>query len=385
MRAVGKIRATLIELFKRQTPYREQDKVFWNGEQNNYPEEIERVVLNSPTGARAFQMFTKFIFGNGISEAENKELRGGNLLSEVAKNVVDDVALQNGAFIHVAYGIDTETGDFIPVLPKSLNYEMCRISNSDDDDNAGMILHKHFNKFDVNVPRKQKNREKWYYPFSKKQSVIKAQINKDAKEAGYEGEDWTEKLQYYRGQVMYLNLTPKFRYAISKFDSVFNDLDTENRISIYTNSMTRKGFMGKTAILTKGLDTEQAEDVKEQIAEWLGSENASTVFHLDVEQAENLSDVLHIEQVQSQFNDKQFEFSDKRLRRNILGAANNLPQELAFSDNGSMFDSGEKYTQLKEFYWEQCEWERQKIEEAFWKMGFSFNFLKFDQNGNSTE
>ena len=83
-----------------------------------------------------------------------------------------------------------------------------------------------------------------------------------------------------------------------------------------------------------------------------------------------------------------FEVIRKSLRISILGSANNLPQELAFADNGSMFDSGEKYTALKQFYWEQCEWERQKIEEAFWKLGYNFNFLPINEdleNGNITQ
>ena len=66
------------------------------------------------------------------------------------------------------------------------------------------------------------------------------------KKGGYKGEDWAGKLQYYRGQVfLYVNLTPKFRYAISKFDSVYNDLDTEYRVGVYTNTMTRGGSWGR--------------------------------------------------------------------------------------------------------------------------------------------
>ena len=388
-----KVRANLIELWKKVTPYKESEKVFWNGEKNDYPSEIERVVSNSPTGARAFQMYAKFIFGSGISESQNREFKNASLLSEVAKDVVDDVAMQNGSFIHVAYGIDTdgENVKFIPVLPKSLSYDMCRISNTDDEDNPGKILYKHFNKFNPDIPRKEKDREKWYYPFKNDQDVVKAQIKADAKKAGYEGEDWTEMIQYYRGQVMYLNLTPKFRYAVSKFDSVFNDLDTEFRISVYTNNMTREGFLGKLCVLTKGLDEEAAYAVKEDIANWLGAENSGSVYHMDVEQAESLQDVLHIEQIKSQFDDKQFDLTDKRMRRNILGAANNLPEGLAFADSGALFaGSGESYKQMKQFYWEQCEWERQKIEEAFWKMGFDFNFQSLIQetpasDGNITE
>ena len=151
------------------------------------------------------------------------------------------------------------------------------------------------------------------------------------------------------------------------------------------------GFLRKLCVLTKELDEEAAYAVKEDIANWLGAENSGSVYHMDVEQAESLQDVLHIEQIKSQFDDKQFDLTDKRMRRNILGAANNLPEGLAFADSGALFaGSGESYKQMKQFYWEQCEWERQKIEEAFWKMGFDFNFQSLIQetpasDGNITE
>lgn len=377
------VRANLIELWKKITPYRTNEKIYWNGEQNDYPETMERVVSNSPTGSRAKEMFTKFIYGNGIESSLNPKFTNGQLLSEIAKDVIDDVVVQNGAFIHTSYGIEVDKNGeivFLPKQPKSINYNKCRISNEDDEGHEGMILYKNFNKNDTSLTQKEKKYEKKYYPFNPKQSVVKAQINADAKKAGYEGEEWSEKIKHYRGQVMYLNLTPKYRYAISKFDSVYNDLDTEYRIALYCNTMTRGGFLGKTAILTQGLDEETAKNLKDDISKWLGAEGSSGVYHLDVEQASDLNNVLKIMQVPSQFDHKQFEAIQTALRRNILGSANNLPEGLAFADQTALFaGSGESYLQMKQFYWEQCEWERQKIEDAFWKLGFSFNFLPINE------
>lgn len=384
-----KVRATLIELWKKITPFKEQDKVFWNGENNDYSEEIERALNNSPSGSRAVEMFSKFIYGSGIDEKLNPKFEDGTLLSEVAKDVIDDVVKQNGAFIHVSYGIDvnetTKEIIFLPKQPKSLIYHNCRVSSQDDERHEGMILYKIFNKNEESVTKKEKKSKKKYYPFNTNQEVIKAQINADAKEAGYTDDNWSEKIKHYRGQVMYLNLTPKFRYAISKFDSVFNDLDTEYRIGVYFNSSTRGGFLGKLAVLTQGLDEEVSENIKEDMQNWLGAEGSSDIYHLDVESIDNLDNVLKIINVPSQFNDKQFSVVQPSIRRNILGAANNLPEGLAFANEGTLFaGSGESYIQMKNFYWEQCEWERQKIEDAFWKMGFIFNFKPFinESNGN---
>lgn len=381
-----KVRATLIELWKKITPFKEREKVYWNGENNDYSEEMERVVSNSPTGSRAREMFSKFIFGSGIANDLNIKFDNGVLLAEIAKDVIDDVVVQNAAFIHTTFGIElNEEGEmiFLPKQPKSLNYHRCRISDDDDDGNEGTILYKIYNKKDASITKKEKDIEKRYYPFNPKQSVVKAQITADAIKAGYEGEDWSEKIKHYKGQVMYLNLTPKNRYAVSKFDSVFNDLDTEYRISVYFNTSTRGGFLGKLAVLTQGLDEEKAEDIKKDIAGWLGAEGSSDIYHLDVESIESLDNVLKIINVPSQFNDKQFAVVKPDIRRNILGAANNLPEGLAFANENTLFaGSGESYVQMKDFYWEQCEWERQKVEDAFWKLGFTFNFLPFKKESN---
>ena len=384
-----KVRATLIELWKKVTPFKTQENVFWNGENNAYSEEMELALGNSPTGARAKEMFSKFIYGKGILNDLNPKFSNGVLLSEVAKDVVDDVVVQNGAFIHTTYGVEVSSTDdviFLPKQPKSLDYNKCRISNEDDDENKGMILYKNFNKLDTTLTAKQKKQSKRYYPFNPNQSVVMAQINADAKEAGYEGEVWNEKIKYYKGQVMYLNLTPKYRYAISKFDSVFNELDTEFRISLYFNTATKEGFLGKTAVLTQGLDDAASKQVKEDIAQWLGAGGNGGIYHLDVEQIESIENVLKIIQVPSQFDDKQFSVVMPNLRRNILGAANNLPEGLAFADTTSLFGgTGEQYKQMKLFYWEQCEWERQKIEEAFEKFGFYFSFLDMEDIAVETE
>jgi hypothetical protein len=153
-----KVRATLIELWKKVTPFKEQEKVFYNGENNMYSEEMELTIGNSPTGSRAREMFSKFIYGKGIADDLNPKFDNGVLLSEVAKDVVDDVVNQNGAFIHTSYKVTVVDDEvlFIPGQPKSLDYNKCRISKEDDDGNKGMILYKNYNKLDSSLTRQEK-------------------------------------------------------------------------------------------------------------------------------------------------------------------------------------------------------------------------------------
>src|SRR5690606_3105150 len=123
----------------------------------------------------AKEMFSKFVFGKGLSEGEDVLLDSGAYLSEVAKDVVDDVVVQNGAFIHTTYGLDVDPeGDviFLPKTPKSLDYNKCRISQEDDDGNKGMILYKNYNKNDRTLTKKEKDYKRKYYPFNPKQAVV---------------------------------------------------------------------------------------------------------------------------------------------------------------------------------------------------------------------
>lgn len=361
-------RAGLLELWNRVIKVDVKENVYLNGENNLYPNEIERVVLNSPTARRASNMLAKFIAGSGITLRDGStdmlvNRRKGLYLTDIIKRSAEDIAVQDGAFIRVGYVFNDQTNELEPRPIEVLNYTRCRISKEDDDDNPGKIIYKDFEEKKSMFRKGAK--QKWFYPFNPDQNVVLAQMQNDTPDKPID-----EQIKNYRGQVMYLNLTPKFTYASSKFESVYNDCDTEYRMSLYSNAITREGFLGKVAVLTQGLDDEQAKQVDEDLQMWLGAENASHLFRLDLENADDLDKVLKIITVESQYDDDQFVNLDKRIRRNILGAANNIPEQMVNSTEGAMFgSSGDAYRELKEFYSEQTEGERRALERAFRQMG----------------
>ena len=364
------IRTQLVELWSRLTPYKKSDQVFSNGENNQYPNEIEAVVMNSPTASRAKKIFSKYIFGGGLA-AENPEL------SKTVKAVCNDVALQYGSWIHVSYKIDPASGNIVPAGVKSLNYLNCRIDKPDDNDNSGRIRYKDFSK------GKYQSKWHWYYPFSNDQNVIKAQILADGKLAKKTSDiSIIEALPYYRGQVYYLNLTPEYTYAISPFDPVYNDCDTEYRMSLYSNTMTREGFLGKMAVILNNLDEETSSDVKRDIQNWLGADKSGGAYVLEMVGAGDLENIMKIVNVPSQYNDDMFVNTEKRIRRNILGAANNVPEGLIFSnESGGLFAAGgEQFREMKRFYSEQTRGERDEVEAAFKEIGFPIKLIPLGQN-----
>lgn len=365
-----KIRATLIELWDRFTHYDEVDEIYHNGLNNLYPNEIERVVQNSPTGSKASNIMSKYLVGKGLT---NDPVLNGTLLSETTKDVSDDISMQYGSFVHVTYGMKIVGSDFTfePIGIKCLDYTKCRKQKNDDDGNRGIIMYKNFEAIKSWYTKNED--ETFYYPYSNDQNVIREQIKRDSEERLKQNPDmnWVEMLAQFRGQVYYLNLTPRYEYAVSLFNSVYNDADTEYRMSLYSNSISRLGFLGKIAILTSGLDEETSNTIKDDVKGWLGAENASTTYFLEIEDTEDLEKNFKIINVPSQYDEAQFRDTKENVRINILGAINNIPSALAYGRDNALFgNSGELILQMKLFYQEQTSWERKKIEEMYSMFGW---------------
>ena len=161
---------------------------------------------------------------------------------------------------------------------------------------------------------------------------------------------------------------------------MYNDLDTEFRISTYNNTQTRKGFLGKT-LITKYEDADgddADEEFDEELKTWLGSENSSTVFVVTVPQSVtvDLDKAFVVNQLKPQFDDKLFDSTIKNIRQNIMGAFNNIPEALVFAGSGALFGtSADTYNEMKKFYWEQNEYERSQLEQTLRLFGFDVNIL----------
>lgn len=368
--AKNKVRAKLIELYTRYIKFDDKLDVYLNGDDNQYPMEIRRVISNSPTAKRSANMMSKYIAGAGVTDDGVVNSRQQLKKSGLVKQIADDIAEQYGAWIHVGYQVN-ENGKLRPSNPRVLDYCKCRIGKEDGEDNKGRVYVDEYSTDKKELIKKKKQKEKtWYYPFNKDQNVVIAQIKKDAEDAGKVSDKLEDLLPHYKGQVYYLNLTPKFNYAVSLFDSVYNDSDTEYRMGLYSNSEARTGFLGKLAVITQGLDEDDSDTVDEDVQNWLGAENSANVWRLNVAETDDISKILRIEQIKSQYDEKQFTETKKDARINIMGAANNIPESLVLNSSGLFGQSGEAYIQAKEFYTEQTDWERSEVERTMDLLGF---------------
>lgn len=379
---IGNIRSTIRELWSRKIEVNKSKDglVYFNGENNLYPNEIERVVGNSPTASRAAKIMGKYIAGRGLRNNSQDIIvntRKNYKLSNITALAGQEVAVFGGAYFHVGFGFDDDTTNGVRFKQKSLDildYTKCRIAKEDDDNNAGKIYYKDFS-IDFSFWNKTSNGVKWFYPYNPNQEVIKAQVEADhLLKGGSATDELIDKLKNYRGQVYYWNLTPRYKYALAPVDSVYNDADSENRISTYTNGEVRSGFLGKTAVITSGLDDKDIEQIDKDISTWLGAgaDDTNSLWRLNIGRVDDIDKVVKILQVKPQYDEKTFQETKKDLRANILGAYNSIPEILVLSSNGALFGpSGETYEQAKLFYCEQTEDER-------WKLNETINYLGFD-------
>ena len=383
---VKKIRATLVEMYHRIIPMNtdKDGKVYWNGEDNMYPYEIETVISNSPTAVRASKIFGNYISGKGLTNEVQDIIvnpKKNYKLSRIGYIIAQNYAKQGGAWIHVGYGL---TDDFLSVKPKTLDildYPKCRYKKEDDDGNKGMIVYSDFKEKKTWLGFKKK-KEKEFYPFNPNPDIVIEQIKSDYLEKNPDAviteKTLQEMLPYYRGQVFYDNLTPEYKYALSPFDAVYNHCDTEYRLGLYTNEQWRSGMLGKKAVITSGLDEETSKNIEKDIAEWLGAGNSSGIYHLDVVSVEDITKVLHIIDVKAQFDEKIFSETKKWLETAILGQANNLPTVLFQASDGALFGaSGDLYMQAKLFYTEQTDNERWHLSETLTYLGFPCEIKPF--------
>ena len=331
---VGKYRAKFIELFRRVIPLAENkdESIYYNGENNLYPNEIELAILNSPSGKSASKVFAKYISGKGVENDFIVNPEKNYNLSKIVRMSAVDVSRQNGTFFHI--GQRLENAVLKPTIDV-LEYTKSRIGKEDDND----YISKYWLK-DCSIEKKsylnnkKKDESYWYYAFNNDPEVIKEQIFNDYVDAGGEDAeaDLATMLPYYRGQVYYMNLTPEFKYALSPFDACYNDLDSEYRIAMFTNRNVRTGFLGKTYVVTSGLDTEDEKAVNEDIAKWLGSENIGGTYHLSLEAGVEVEKVFKVGQIKAEYDDKLFSETKTTLRDNIYSQANNVPAQFVKAD-----------------------------------------------------
>ncbi len=360
-------KATIIEIYKKLTTYDKKLGVIVNGVDNQYPERVDRFINNSVTAKTCAKIMKSYLRGKGWGEVNDKKLVNENTtLQKFTEQVCNSASKQRGFYVHVSYN-----ANFVPSAYNVLPYTSCRLGKKDDDKYNGKIGVS--DKWgDDNV----KNTDVSFYDvFNPDKAIVSAQINK------VKGDTFTEKVEGYKGQILYVNFDDEYIYALSQADAVLKDCDSEAQASVYKNRFLRKGYMGQKMIVTKPLvgsledyDNNhalhsQAENERDafqgSIKDCIGADNNGGVLTLEMQfEDDNIDEMIKVIDIDSNITDDAFKHTEESVFNNILMSFNSLPSGLVRPVNTLFGQSSAAIEQMQRVYQENTSPERDTIEQT---------------------
>lgn len=354
------IKTTLLSIYKKIVEWDKKLEVYTNGEDNAYPERMERFRNNSVTASMASTVMIQYLLGKGFGVIDNKQI-GALKLKDIADDIARDIVDNRGVFIHVNYDANYDISEW-----KVLPFTKCRIGEKDSTDYNGKILV--YSNWSESKIKKEK--VSIIDVFNPNKETVAYQIEK----AGG--------IDNYKGQVLYYNMDNQFYYPLSRIDAVSYECDNEYQASLYKNELLRRGFFGKTLVVTRPLIQDayyedlseegmkrlsrlksERQNFKDGIKKFIGAGEVGGVMHMEVDFAgENLNDAIIFKNIESNINPDLFRFTEDSAVTKILMAYNNLPVALVKSPDSSMLgNSGQALLTAKETYWENTTKERELL------------------------
>ncbi|MEW5675563.1 hypothetical protein ABGT15_04560 [Flavobacterium enshiense] len=334
------------------------------GDDNAYPSLVKSIIGSSVTAKQCVDINSKYIYGKGFEFAKDNApivSKKGLNINQLLRVTSREFSEQNNIFLHVNYNalFEVISVDLIPCTDG-------RIGKTDSTNYAGKYVV--YNNWDKSKSKKvNKDEYTLIDRFNPNQTVIEAQVEA----AG----GWNK----YKGQILHLTADFSDTYSLSDVDCVMSDADSQNQSGIFKNGGLRKGFFGAKLFITKPFDDEdQRDDFVKTIEDLKGAEDSAGVLLLESKsETDNLLEQLRIENIDSNIDDKKFEYTDRSTKENIIDAFD-IPSILVNNSDNSIFgNSGELLKEAKLTHWEKKEEERNIIVDAF-KLIFS----KFHQTIN---
>lgn len=342
------------------------------GENNDYPQIIERLINGSVTSKSVANIYSRFLIGQGFKNKEintiviGRDNRGKDVtVLEMLRLVANEVSFNNGFYIHCNLRLDRKIEN-----TKLVPFKNCRFASVDDDGYTAKIgVYDNWNKDE----KFKKEDIVFFNVFNLKDTVFADQVNK----AG--------DIKKYKGQIYFDFLDNQFLYPLSPFDPVYMDADTEFQIELFKNRQIRNGFFDKVVFRVAESDNEdEAEELVDGIKSFMGADG-ETVIVLTDEVDENgeikKNGTFVIDKIENNVNDKLFENWEKGLSNNIRKSNKAIPAILIDYEESKLgTTSGEAIIQATNFYNSMTQDDRAKISQAFKNIYSNFSNEKLANN-----
>lgn len=332
------------------------------GENNDYPQIVEKLILGSVDACAIANMYASFITGNGFKAPINdivvgKDGRGNSItVRSLLRAFAHSAKMYNGGYFHINYTLKDINNPRIASI-KPIPFKNCRLGIPDDVKYSGKVaVYENWAK-DPKV-KFDKTKVRFYPVFSDSDEVFKAQVKE------------VNGIDKHKGQVYFLFLDDNYFYPLSPFDPVLLDCDTQAEISRFKNNQIRNGFTDKTIVRIAGTD-DAVEILNKEVVNMMGSRgnNCMTIRdELDTTTgriAKDGGDIV-VEKIPTNINDKLFESWEASLANNLRKANGACPKILIDYDSSNLgTTSGEAITQAVNFYNAKTQSDRDMISQMF--------------------
>jgi hypothetical protein len=337
------------------------------GENNDYPQIMERLINGSVTAKSTANVYASFIAGDGFENEEINNIlvgltqRGKSLtLKALLRQVANSLSRNQGSYIHCNFTMDQRIKN-VHLKP----FKNCRFALADDTGYSAKIsVYDNWEKDKDN--KYNKKQIKHFNVFNLDEKAFISQVN----EAGG--------IENYKGQIYFLFLDNEYFYPLSNYDEVYLDCDTEAQLALYRNRQTRNGFFKKTVVrIQESLNEEVKLSLADDCRRSLGVDGDG-LWIIEDEPNENgeFSDNMgfRIDQIDSDVEDELFKDWPKDLINNIRKAAKGLPAVLIDYDESKLgTTSGEALIQATNYYNAVTRTDRAATEEVFEEIFSNFD------------
>ena len=341
------------------------------GENNDYPQTIESIVLGSSTGKAVLNIYSKFLSGEGFNSPINdivvgKDFRGKPLtVKHVLRQCAASVAMNNGIYIHTNKTLENKVKNCV-VMP----YKFARFNKPDDTGYSSKVV---INKNWADNRTFKKDDSIAYDLFTNDLNSFALQVQK----AGG--------LDKYKGQMFFQFWDDSYLYPLSPFDAVYLDCDTEQQVSLFMNREIRNGFMATTVLRVAECGTEEEEKkIIDRITNATGADGTRVILMIDELDRESgeikKNGAFAVDKIDTSVNDKLFENWEQSLAGKIRRSLNVPSIFLDYDANKLGGTSGEAIIQATNSFNAQTRDARSLLSETLRELFTSFDNETLSKN-----
>jgi hypothetical protein len=319
------------------------------GENNDYPNIIEKIVSSSVTASAIRDMNARFLSGMGF---ENEEINDIVIAKDIRQKAITikDLLRQASASAALNFGVYIKTkvnaaGKI--ASPEVLSFKNCRFGKIDDSGYIAKVLY--YDKWAKDNKNsfkgdKENNKISSYPLFDVRESVLSAQMQRYGSP------------EKHPGQVYFHAWENSFIYPLSPFDSIYLDADSEWQISLFRNREIRNGFMTQYIMRVANPDSEEEKrKLIEKVQSMQGPDGDRIVLMSDEIDPETgqikEQGAFKLDKVDNNINDKLFEQWEVAIANKIRKANKAFPAMLIDYEASNLgTTSGEAISQAVSFY-----------------------------------